>query len=69
MILVSPKPLRMMGKLLLLPIVAHVAQDVVRVDQQVVDSLFIDLYIREDRHTQRLGEQSNAVSAHLQSPF
>ena len=69
MILVSPKPLRMMGKLLLLPIVAHVAQDVVRVDQQVVDSLFIDLYIREDRHTQRLGEQSNAVSTHLQSPF
>lgn len=69
MILVSPKPLRMMGKLLLLPIVAHVAQDVVRVDQQVVDSPFIDLYIREDRHTQRLGEQSNAVSAHLQSPF
>ena len=56
MILVSPKPLWMTKQLPFLPIVAHVAQDVVRVDQQVVDSLFIDLYIREDRHTQRLGE-------------
>ena len=69
MILVSPKPLWMTRQLPFLPIVAHVAQDVVRVDQQVVDSLFIDLYIREDRHTQRLGEQSSAASTHLQSPF
>lgn len=68
MILVSPKPLRMMGKLLLLPIVAHVAQDVVRVDQQVVDSLFIDLHIIEDGNTRRLGGQSSAASAHLPSP-
>lgn len=68
MILVSPKPLWMTKQLPFLPIVAHVAQDVVRVDQQVVDSLFIDLHIIEDGHTRRLGGQSSAASAHLPSP-